>query len=352
MKSIGIFSLELDLHANAVYHAINASADTKCHFFATDSQPESGGVSWSQGDVCTQLLRSYDSEWIDSRSLDLVWWRRPNQPQKPQLLEGEETADRMLNLEWNAAIFGLMISGFEGVWVNDPAAESWADNKLNQLRAAASVGFKVPRTLVSSDPERVLEFCQELGGELVVKRIVGNGGLTMANGLVRESDLTVRQQLIRRAPAIYQEHIPGKRYIRANCFGSRAHCYLVESDGLDWRRDLSRHSVVPYAASPGLELGLTAMLGHLGLEMAAVDLMISENEDIIWLGLKPQGQFLFSEGPTWIETVSPFATFLEERAVRDRFSLRPTPVEKTTSPDKSAGKQVGSLARSDSDQPG
>jgi hypothetical protein len=297
------------------------------------------------------MLRSYDSEWVDAHSLDLVWWRRPNQPQKPQLLEGEETADRLLNLEWNASIFGLMISSFEGVWVNDPAAESWADNKLHQLRSAASVGFQVPRTLVSSDPERVLEFCREVGGAVLVKRVVGREGLSMASGLVKESDLAARQQLIRRGPALYQEHIPGRRHIRANCFGSRSHCFLMESDGLDWRRDLSHSSVVPYAASPSLELGMAAILGHLGLEMAAMDFMISESDELVWLGLKPQGQFLFSEGPTWIEMVRPFANFLEERVAGNR-SAGPTPLkEAAPSPDKSAAGPVGRISRSDADQP-
>ena len=68
--------------------------------------------------------------------------------------------------------------GFEGVlsslpclWLNHPDALRTAEWKPRQLQLAQEVGWRVPRTLITNDPQEALRFFEECQGELIYKTV-------------------------------------------------------------------------------------------------------------------------------------------------------------------------------------
>jgi hypothetical protein len=53
--------------------------------------------------------------------------------------------------------------------INHPDAVQRAGNKVYQLRLAATIGFLIPETLVTNNPESAKNFMEEFGGDVIVK---------------------------------------------------------------------------------------------------------------------------------------------------------------------------------------
>ena len=60
-------------------------------------------------------------------------------------------------------------------WINRPEANLKASNRLIQLATAREVGFKIPSTLITNDPNAAAEFYQHHDGQIVLKTVHHHG---------------------------------------------------------------------------------------------------------------------------------------------------------------------------------
>ena len=312
--TIAIFSLERDLHAHAIAHELRTRHRAVCHVVATDRLYDRGGLSWENAvnGSAQGRLRSYDGDWFDIDVLDAIWWRRVNQPLRDDDRLSIPGVRDFVQNEWRAALFGVVSDRFRGRWVNRPSSDVLAGNKLYQLTAASRTGLRVPTTLISQEPQEIRDFCRRLGGHVAVKKLHGVPGRPLATVEIAEQDLD-DDQSIQMCPAVYQEVVPGGRHVRANCFGDAVHSILIESGVFDWRRDLS----VPFASfalGADMDAALIALLRALDLRMGVMDLKITDDGEIVWLEVNPQGQFLFGQALSGVDLIAGFAEFLMREA--------------------------------------
>jgi glutathione synthase/RimK-type ligase-like ATP-grasp enzyme len=214
------------------------------------------------------------------------------EPQFPAGLRDEEAADLIVN-DCRASLFGLLLTEFTGTWISHPEATRTAQNKLVQLRAAQQVGLRVPRTLVSQDPEVVRHFCERGAKQVIVKTVAGSQETPVMTGFVTPELLVDAD--ISLSPAIYQEYVPGSDHLRVCCFGDEVCSALLRTDALDWRYPL-RAEVRPYRLDDRTAERLVAVITALGLRMGIVDMKLAPDGEPVWLELNPQGQFMFLEG--------------------------------------------------------
>jgi glutathione synthase/RimK-type ligase-like ATP-grasp enzyme len=315
---VAVFSFENDLHALAVRHALEERHEVTCHVVETDRLCDNPGLNWSNvadPDLpCT--LPTREGSRLDVRSLDAIWWRRPHFPQQIPPDVTDPVHVDLINNECLTALSGLLLNEFSGVWINHPASNNLAANKLVQLRAAERAGFRIPRTLVSQDPERIKKFCARLDNRVVVKRVRGTSKAHLFTGLMT-ADSLAPDEVFRLCPTIYQEVVPGRRHVRAHCFGDDVHAALIESDSLDWRDDLNVPVSVIHLPED-VKARLLGVVRLLGLEMGVVDLKLADEGPPVWLEINPQGQFLFVEALCGLELVEMFSRFLSVAAGRDR----------------------------------
>ncbi len=205
-------------------------------------------------------------------------------------------------------MIGIALNAFHGVWISHPEATRLAGNKILQLAAARRCGFRIPRTLVSSDAADVRAFCEALQYNVVAKVVAGTPTETILTGRVSR-ELLADDRAITLCPAIYQEFIEGSRHIRINVFGSCVSAALLETEQLDWRYPLNCNAT-PYDIDAATTARLQSVLHDLHLRMGIFDLKIDRNGEPVFLEVNPQGQFLWLEGLCGIPLTQMFVDFL------------------------------------------
>jgi glutathione synthase/RimK-type ligase-like ATP-grasp enzyme len=255
-----------------------------------------GGSDWSGG-----ILITTNGRRIDLAELRSVWWRKPGPYVFAADLTGQER-DFAVE-ETDHAMRGLWAS-LDCYWLSHPEAIRRAGFKLEQLQRAARLGFEVPRTLVTTDPAAVREFC---AGQVVYKVLsdpqlaarqqVGKGR-TVRPRRVSTTVLTTAEladlEAVRVVPCQFQEYVPKRMELRVTVIGDEVFTAQIHSrDLVDWR---------------GLEAELTFRVGDLpddiakrcleltrsyGLAFSAIDLIVTPDGGHVFLEINPNGQFLF-----------------------------------------------------------
>jgi glutathione synthase/RimK-type ligase-like ATP-grasp enzyme len=259
---------------------------------------------------------------IDLRQLYSVWYRKP----RPVDFSTQNITSKGAEFaqdEWRVTIESVYALMDHQLWVSHPDSLRLASRKPLQLAAAAEVGFAVPRTLITNDPQKARAFFQECGGKVVVKP-VGVGWLYSKDeteilhfftNRLNITDLDATQE-IKTAPVLFQEEIPKVYEIRVNVVGQEVLAIKIESQRskiseLDWRRyDLENTPYIPYELPPDINSKCLKLTRKLGLEFGAIDLIRKPNNDYVFLEINGNGQFLWAENLSGVKVSQSLARLL------------------------------------------
>ncbi|MEQ1615497.1 MAG: MvdC/MvdD family ATP grasp protein, partial [Hyphomicrobiaceae bacterium] len=134
-------------------------------------------------------------------------------------------ARRMVVSEMAAALEGCILALEPVLWVNHPQANQNTRNKVLQLRVAASVGFALPDTLITADPDRIRRCFARWDGQMVAKLVGGQvvGHTTDDQFVVHTMRLDAADledsQSLAASPAIYQRLVPKECDVRVTVVG-------------------------------------------------------------------------------------------------------------------------------------
>ena len=142
----------------------------------------------------------------------------------PQVPDLSSVTDPQVNLftanEWNEAINGLW-QLLDARWMNDPTRDDAASRKARQLRVAAEVGLKVPRTLITSDPERARRFVEESKRRRDGLQDLLVHPCDLAGDAAPAPEDMAHMDAVRVAPVIFQEFIPAESDLRITAVGGK-----------------------------------------------------------------------------------------------------------------------------------
>jgi glutathione synthase/RimK-type ligase-like ATP-grasp enzyme len=312
--SIAILTFRDDLHALVIQRRLRTYPGTVCEVIEADSLADHRtGLTWSTiPDVFPTAIPTRDGGNLDLAACDVLWFRRWNHPQLAADGLTDPAAVEVVNQSCTSTLLGALLNRFAGAWVSHPEATRRAENKLVQLRAAATAGFRVPRTLVSQDPCEIRRFCELLDGHVIVKAVQGTPRSQLYTVKLTAEHLE-NDDWLRLCPTIFQEYVPGTRHVRALCCGSQTYAAMIDSPELDWRRNLDV-PVTPLALDCTTGRRLADVLRIMELKMGVVDLKLNATGEPVWLELNPQGQFLFVEGLTGLDLTGAFSDFLHGEA--------------------------------------
>ena len=99
-----------------------------------------------------------------------VWWRRPSHPRITDAM-GQASHRQFAANEAQEALHGLWHS-MNADWINDPALDYVGQRKAYQLSMAQDVGFTIPPTLITSDPDEARKFVDARGYRNVVYKTI------------------------------------------------------------------------------------------------------------------------------------------------------------------------------------
>jgi hypothetical protein len=197
-------------------------------------------------------------------------------------------------------------------WLTDVDAMLLAEDRLFQLNAARSMGVRVPRTVVTSSRD---ELINRLGSTFVVKPIgrgffVSDQPRAVYATELNASDLDAVD--LGAAPFVAQERIRARKHLRVVTVRGSAWCAELDATNwpLDWRKAEDAHRAWRPSTS-GIESAAVNLSERLGVGYSSQDWVIDgDAESPVFLDLNPGGQWLFLPEPIAGEVTRAIADFL------------------------------------------
>ncbi len=262
---------------------------------------------------CIASIHTATEEWsLTPDTIASIWLRKPLLADFEKQLTLSTQAAQFASDEWTATLNGLyQVLSAQGIfWVSDPAHIASASHKPFQLMLARELGWNIPRTVITSDPDRARRFWHEMRGHIIAKPI-GRGWIRdtddhdrfhfiMTNEVPSPRDM----EQVRVSPVIFQENIPKDYEVRVTVVGQAVWSAKIESQKserarVDWRRyDLAHTPHSPTRLPDDVERRCVALVQRCGLQYGAIDLIRTPDGEYVFLEINPVGQYL------WIETLT------------------------------------------------
>jgi glutathione synthase/RimK-type ligase-like ATP-grasp enzyme len=240
---------------------------------------------------------------VGPRTLDLdsvtgVWYRRSIHPiPKTALTPAErffvagELRHLAMGLIWNPNV----------IWVNPIDKVSVAEHKLYQLQVAHNLGFRVPRTLVSSDIGAIQSFASENSCGTICKPIFHGmffDGASRHSVYTRRLDVaSLDAESVSSCPVLLQEEIPRISDVRVTFVGHR--CFAADIKGeaslIDWRDPAQNIRYTESTLDSSTVTRCLRMMAELGLVYGAFDFVRTPSGDLVFLEVNPTGEWAWLE---------------------------------------------------------
>jgi len=247
----------------------------------------------------------YNGDIIDLERVSAVWVRRPGDPVPDKDIVDpiacsfvKQECKRLTDDVW-ASMACLWVPG-------RPAQLDLADFRLRQLQEAQNVGLSTPTSLVTNDPDDLVDFYQKHGGNIISKL---SGQTIDYTTFMRYTDRVSlfdvqAARTLRYAPALFQRYVPKKLELRITVVGAQAFAAEIDSQNSqraydDWRRyDYDRVLHQPHSLPEEISASCVRLVANFGLAFGAIDMILTPDGRYVFLELNPTGQW------HWIEQLT------------------------------------------------
>jgi glutathione synthase/RimK-type ligase-like ATP-grasp enzyme len=315
-NQIVIFTRMDDSHTDDVIVALQGMGHEPVRL-NTDDIPLNTTISLSFGNHTRtwkgSITINTNGRAIDVETIRSIWWRRPDEFGLPDDLSEQER--EFAKDEIDHALRGLW-AGLDCYWISYPEYIRQASWKGEQLRRAAQLGFEIPRTLVTTDPEEAQAFYELCNGQIIFKVMtdpfLGAAKVVQKHPdqlppepyetpttMITASELAVLDS-VRFVPCMFQEYIPKQIELRVTVIGdelfvAEIHSQLHAKALVDWRHyDVD----IPYRKGTlpaDVADRCMALVRSYGLNFSAIDLILTPDGRYVFLESNPNGQFIFVE---------------------------------------------------------
>jgi glutathione synthase/RimK-type ligase-like ATP-grasp enzyme len=163
------------------------------------------------------------------------------------------------------------------------------------------LGFSVPKTIVTNDPAAFLCFYENCSGEVIYKTLGKNqtrdakGKFQFAYTNKLDKGFLECSAEIALTPCLFQEYIPKRVELRVTVVGNQVfaceiHSQKSERTRIDWRRyDLENTPHFPVKLPEDLIDKCLQLIRSFGLNFAAIDFIITPNNEYVFIEINPNG---------------------------------------------------------------
>ncbi|MDQ3288590.1 MAG: hypothetical protein M3Q42_10105 [Pseudomonadota bacterium] len=310
MNRVLIVTISADIHADMVESKM-ATRGARPFRVNLDEFPRDFSVDLriSRNGLTCALTHLPSGDRISLEEIRAVWSRKPSRfCFVDNDLGAQEEA--FAQSETEHSFFSLLYA-LDCFWMSHPLATRSALWKGEQLNRAAGMGFLVPRSIITNCPDAVRSFVGEVNDDVIFKAM---SSASLCAEEVSDADrrfdglpTTVMTSAhlealdaVRQSPCLFQEHIAKKHELRVTVIGHQAFAARIcsQSDSRT-RVDFRNFAVeIPYMyerLAPDVEARCIGFVRSYGLEFGALDLIVTPDDDIVFLENNPAGQFLFVE---------------------------------------------------------
>ena len=257
-------------------------------------------------------------ELIEIEKIKSCWYRGVMLPQKQDDIKDKYF--RFIKEETKAALWSFY-TNLNVFWMNHPLFGSrlLEANKLFQMSTASKIGLKVSDTIITNNPEELLFFCRKHNGEIAVKMISGhvfsvagsNKTFYIYTQKIKEKELIKRTENIKLTPILAQEYINKKIELRVTIVNKKVFACAIYSQNSertrnDWRRyDFENVKHEKYNIPKEIEEKLLILMDIWKISFGAIDLILTQDDEYVFLEINPHGQW------GWIEDLTDMPISLE-----------------------------------------
>ncbi|MFY7697800.1 MAG: hypothetical protein ACOVQX_03145 [Legionella sp.] len=305
-----------DLHAVLVKIAMEKRGHEVRLLFTAD-QPTRQKNSILLTDNSYQWKNSDRYSSFVENDYDVVWWRRARKPFLPKTSvhpDDYQFVTRENHLFYESLTDNLAPNAW---WINSKQSAVRANSKLWQLKIANECGMKIPITLCSNDPYDIRDFLLKNEKKGVIYKPLCSNFWFEDNRMKISYTTKITfldlpsNRILQSTPGIYQVEIKKKYELRVTCFGS----YLVAAKlnsqehakgKLDWRAiPATDLKIEPYRLPAFIQRKIRKFMSKIGLVFGSIDLIVTNDNEFIFLEVNEQGQFL------WLEDHNPELSMLD-----------------------------------------
>jgi hypothetical protein len=277
--------------------------------FNTEDYPESAGLTWTPEGAHFTLSTGQ----VDLAQVDAIWFRRPVLPR----VSGEGERAVWAAREAREALDGVWRT-YPGRFVNRPECNQRASVKPEQLVRAARLGFTVPETLVTNEPDEAVAFLaahpRAVAKPLFSGRVPdGDSEGLFFTTLLDDAARTAAASL-GPEPYLFQDFVDKEYDVRVTVIGDQVFAARIDSQTsdearVDWRKgaQASAHSVERLPDE--VNERCLALLREYGLSFGAIDLAAVDG-DYVFFEINPNGQWAWVEQLTGLPLRAAMADLL------------------------------------------
>lgn len=259
----------------------------------------------------------------------LVWDRMKILPGTDLYLRGgDETSSGYAAQEWRA--FYKLLCGLNRGRVVNSLESRLCMIKPYQQAVAASVGLRVPPTLISNDKSSVEAFQRQNGGRLIMKSVsagkvtpAGDGGenipfFVMTMQVSPEDLEAANPEEIAFCPHFFQREILKSYELRVVVVDDQVLPFRIDSQNqevtsLDWRKAMEVAGFSATSLDDGTVARIRAFMSKMGLFTGSLDLIVDTEQQVWFLECNQDGAW------GWLDDIAKGAI---TRAFADGFTRR------------------------------
>lgn len=314
MKTVLLITARFDPAADLVMNDLRRR-EAPCFRWNTYEYPLDSVLSYRVSDDRFGGEIQSDGRSLNIAEIGSVWWQWDQPAGFPDDIE--PGARRFAETEAQQALAALT-TVIDAAWINHPINERRAKAKPAQLFKARELGFDIPRTLITSDPDEVRAFVAGTPCEVIYKGLSQpremEAGKVLFTGVLTPERLA-KIDAIRITPGIFQERVEKAYELRVTVVGSRIFTVRIDSQAhseaaLDWRRSLHdvAYDVVELPAA--VEDKIVKFMQAFGLIYGAFDFIVTPDGRYVFLEINPSGQFMWLEYATGLQITAALVDLL------------------------------------------
>lgn len=306
-KNILVITTSRDVGVDLLIKELRKNKEVKVFRFNTEEYPQKIKIRTylnKDGKIDSIITLPYQNI-LNTSDIFSVFYRREAEPiLSPKIKRREDLMFARIEVIGELDTLWDTINCF---WVNHPRYSTALMTKVAQTYYAGKVGFRVPKTLVSTDYNELVNFYYNECGSNVVAKQLGNArgaqdwidGRLYTQKIEKEHLKILKYSLY--APVMFQEAIPKKLELRITVIGNRIFAVSIDSQAnkntvVDWRRGpigKLKHSI--YKLPLDIEKKLTRLHRLLGLVYSGTDMIVTPSGEYVLLELNPNGEYVWTE---------------------------------------------------------
>jgi hypothetical protein len=266
-------------------------------------------LRYSRARGWTRVIEQVGLPSIDVDAIKAVWLRRPGARALPPEIVDPRLQD-YVRQEWNA-IAGDLFSGMSCFWLPArPAVVRETMRKCHPLLLAHKLGFAIPESAFTSRPQDLFDLHREHDGRIISKQPSPSAfPSAFDNQVLRYTEQVSMRDLgyarrLRWSPALVQENLRKQLEIRVTVVGPHVFAAAIDSQASqrtrqDWRRyDHANTPIFAHTLPVEVERRCAELTSALGLHYGAIDLVLTPEDEHVFLEINPAGEYAWIEDAT------------------------------------------------------